>query len=209
MKIVLWIVFQIVIILSAITGVVLEISFQKGPFTGLNIFSYFTIQSNIIVALILMLNIVNRANPPRWLVTLKSGATIWILVTGLVFHFLLSKIYHPVGVLLASNILLHYIVPIGMQFNWLIFEPKGNYRHSDTLLWIGYPVLFAFLSLLRAQIDGFYPYWFLIPNKNYPDGAGSFGNVLIIIAGLAIAFSIIGNSLVVIDKSLQKLKRIE
>ena len=196
--------FQLIIICAAAAGVVLQIIFQKGPNSGLNLLSYFTIQSNLIVAVTLSLNIYYRTNPPEWLTVLKSGAAIWILVTGLVFHFLLSQVYHPVGILMFSNILLHYIVPVGVQLNWLIFEVKGTYRHKFTFIWIAYPTLYAFISLLRAKIDGFYPYWFLNPTKNYPDGAGSFVNVLIVIALLALVFSIIGNLIVLIDRYLKK-----
>ena len=196
--------FQILLICAASAGVVLQIVFQKGPNSGLNLLSYFTIQSNLIVAVALSLNIYYRANPPGWLAALKSGAAIWILVTGLVFHFLLSKVYHPVGILMFANILLHYIVPAGAQINWLIFEVKGTYRHKFTFIWIAYPTLYAFLSLLRAKIDGFYPYWFMNPTKNYPDGAGSLVNVLIVIALLALVFSIIGNLIVLIDRRLEK-----
>jgi hypothetical protein len=196
--------FQLIIVCAALAGVVLQIIFQKGPNSGLNLLSYFTIQSNLVVALALSLNIYYRTNPPGWLAVLKSGAAIWILVTGLVFHFLLSQVYHPVGILMFANILLHYIVPAGAQINWLIFEVKGTYRHKFTFIWIAYPTLYAFISLLRAKIDGFYPYWFLNPIKNYPDGAGSFVNVLIVIALLALVFSIIGNLIVLIDRRLRK-----
>jgi hypothetical protein len=196
--------FQIILICAAVAGVVLQIVFQEGPNFNLNSLSYFTIQSNLIVAVALSLNIYYRACPPEWLAALKSGAAIWILVTGLVFHFLLSQVYHPVGILMIANILLHYIVPVGVQLNWLIFEVKGTYRHKYTFLWIAYPTLYAFISLLRAKIDGFYPYWFMNPTKNYPDGAGSLVNVFIVIALLALVFSIIGNLIVLIDRRLEK-----
>ena len=199
------ILFQFTIIIMAISAVVIEIVFQKGPNSGLNILSYFTIQSNLIVAVALALNIFYRSDTPGWLSILKSGAAIWILVTGLVFHFLLSQVYHPVGILLVSNIMLHYLVPIGVQLNWLIFEKKGTYRHQYTFIWIGYPTVFAFASLLRAKIDGFYPYWFINPTKNHPDGAGSLVNVLIVIIVLALVFSIIGNLIVLIDRQLKKI----
>lgn len=196
--------FQIILICAAVAGVVLQIAFQEGPNFNLNSLSYFTIQSNLIVAAALSLNICYRTNPPVWLAALKSGASIWILVTGLVFHFLLSGSYHPVGILMIANILLHYIVPAGVQINWLIFEVKGTYRHKFSFLWIAYPALYAFISLLRAKIDGFYPYWFINPTKNYPDGAGSLANVFIVIALLALVFSIIGNLIVLVDRRLAK-----
>ncbi len=198
------IIFQILLVSAAAAGVGLEIFFQTGPNSGFNLLSYFTIQSNLIVAVTLALNIFYRNDVPGWLKVLKSGAAIWILVTGLVFHFLLSQIYHPAGILMFSNILLHYIVPIGVQLNWLIFEEKDTYRHKFTFIWIGYPTLYAFASLLRAKIDGFYPYWFINPTKNYPDGAGSFTNVLIVIAVLAVVFSFIGNLLVLLDRRMKK-----
>ena len=87
--------FQIILICAALAGVVLEIIFQKGHNSGLNLLSYFTIQSNLIVAVALSLNIYYRANPPGWLAALKSGAAIWILVTGLVFIFFYPRSIIP------------------------------------------------------------------------------------------------------------------
>lgn len=199
------ILFRILISVSAFTAVVLEIIFQQGPNAGLNVLSYFTIQSNLIVAFALTLSVYYKNETPVWLNILKSGALIWILVTGLVFHFLLSMLYHPVGIPAYSNIILHYIVPASVLINWLIFEEKGSLKHSFTLIWIGYPVLFAFASMLRGRLDGFYPYWFVNPSKPYPDGAGSFVNVLIIIIVLAVVFSVIGNLIVLLDRVLKKI----
>jgi hypothetical protein len=191
----------------AFTGVILEIIFQQGPNTGLNLLSYFTIQSNLIVGSALAFNVYYRSETPQWLNILKSGALIWILVTGLVFHFLLSQLYHPVGIPAYSNIILHYIVPAAVLFNWIIFEIKGTLRHSFTFIWIGYPSVYALLSLLRGLADGFYPYWFVNPWKPYPDGAGSLLNVVIVVIVLAVIFSIIGNLLVLLDRFMKKIQQ--
>jgi len=201
------IVFQLLISLSAFAGVIIEIVFQQGPHTGLNILSYFTIQSNLIVATAFAFNVYFRSETPAWVNILKSGALIWILVTGLVFHFLLSQLYNPVGIPAYSNIILHYIVPIAVLLNWIIFENKGALRHSFTFIWIGYPSVYAFLSLLRGMVDGFYPYWFVNPGKPYPDGAGSLLNVLIVVIILAVIFSIIGNLLVLLDRFFKKIQQ--
>jgi hypothetical protein len=141
---------------------------------------------------------------PHWLSVLKSGALLWILVTGLVFHFMLSHLYHPSGILLFSNIILHYFVPSGMLINWLIFEEKGTFRHKYTFLWIAYPCIFTVLSLIRGRIDGFYPYWFVNPVQEFPQGAGSLFNVMIVVIILSAVFAAAGNLIVFLDKYLGK-----
>ncbi|HNZ28219.1 MAG TPA: Pr6Pr family membrane protein, partial [Spirochaetota bacterium] len=60
---------------------------------------------------------------------LKSCALLWILITGLVFHFMLSKFHKPEGIFAYSNFILHYASPVGMLLNWLIFEKKGGYKY--------------------------------------------------------------------------------
>jgi len=197
------IIYQIVMIVLALFGVIVEVVIRSGISKGANMLSYFTIQSNLIIAATYILNIIFYKKNVQWMNALKSCALLWILITGVVFHFMLSKFYKPEGVFAYSNFILHYVSPVGMLLNWLVFEEKGGYKYRYFLFWVAYPILYVIVSQFRALIDGFYPYWFVNPTKPYPDGAGSGLNVVIITAVLAVVFCAIGAVLVFIDNRLK------
>lgn len=197
------IIYQIIFAALALFGVFVEVVIRSGIIKGANMMSYFTIQSNLIIAVTYILNIIFYKKDFQWINALKSCSLLWILITGLVFHFMLSKFHKPEGIFAYSNFILHYASPVGMLLNWLIFEKKGGYKYRYFLYWVAYPIFYVIVSQFRALIDGFYPYWFVNPTKPYPDGAGSGLNVVIITAVLAVIFCVIGAILVFFDNRLK------
>jgi hypothetical protein len=201
---------KLLIALAAATGIVINFLFWTGSEGRLNLFAYYTIQSNIIVALVFAAAgaraLVSKTVGPR-LALLERCSRVWITMTGLGFHFLLSRTYHPAGLLAVSNLLLHYIVPIGVVLAWLLLESKGSYRTRELGFWAAYPLAYAAFSLFRGSLDGFYPYWFINPTKAMPDGVGSWGGLAIAVGFLTLAFLTIGFALTAIDSLLARATR--
>jgi hypothetical protein len=135
---------------------------------------------------------------------LRLGSTIWILITGLVYHFMLSGASIAAGRLNFSYVALHYVAPIMAVLNWILFEEKGKARLVYAVTWLIYPLAYVGLSLLRLAIDGFYPYWFLNPLKPLPAGTGSAGVMLAIVAGLVAFFGLVGLLIAFLDRLLGK-----
>ena len=195
--------FQSLVLLLAVLGVAILMFNSRSIPDGLSLLSYFTIQSNLLVAVALALGIRGLAQDredPVLLVVFKSGAVLWILVTGIVYHVLLSGLWHPGGLTAFANLALHTFTPLGMVLNWLIFEKKGRYRYIFALYWLSYPFVYILGSWLRGWLTGFYPYWFFNPTRPYPGGAGSLGTMLLIVAGLALGFYGLGLLIVLVDK---------
>lgn len=175
---------------------------SKTFFGALNLFSYYTIQSNLLVAVAMVFSItalVKNQADSSLLVIFKSGTVLWILVTGIVYHLLLSRLVHFQGLMAFAVLSLHYFTPLGMVINWLVFEKKGRYRYIFTLYWLSYPLLYLLGSWLRGWLTGFYPYWFINPTQPYPEGAGSMGTMLMIVGGLFLGFYLIGLLIVFMD----------
>lgn len=199
--------FQLLIFFFSVTGIMINVAMTTNAAQSLQMLSYYTIQSNIIVALVMAADIiltVIQKNNLRAFVIIKGGATLWIMVTGVVYHVMLSGMWNPQGSMVYVNLSLHYITPIAMLLNWLIFEPKGQFRWRDSLWWLTYPLLYAAASLVRGQVDGFYPYWFLNPTASFPKGAGGWGNVLLLVLGLVIIFELIGLLIIWLDLRMKK-----
>ncbi len=193
------------ILFAGLLGLVINFSTSLTFKDGLNLFSYYTIQSNILVVLLISLRIYyrfNKKNITKFISLITVAMTSWLLVTGLGFILLLSAIYHPEGIKMISNISLHYVTPTLMLIYYFFTENKVKTKKSLLLLFISYPLVYCIISLIRGVITGFYPYWFLNPTMNYPEGVGSLLNVLLIFIGVAIIFTGIGYLLLWLHKKI-------
>lgn len=67
---------------------------QVKPFNPVNFFSFFTIESNILVACILLLSSIGTATFGRseQFSILRGAATVYILTTGLVYFFVTKRV---------------------------------------------------------------------------------------------------------------------
>ena len=81
---------------------------------------------------------------------------IIILITGIVYHFVLfpQKVAeNPVyQVFTFGNIVAHYIAPIGMLADWLLFGKKGLLSKREPIICVTVP----FLYFIVASVYGYY-----------------------------------------------------
>jgi hypothetical protein len=195
--------FQVLIVFLSLSGIAVNLWLAPTTSARLNSFSYYTIQSNLLVAAALLLGmryLWSGKPEPQGLVVFKSGALLWILVTGIVFALLLSGLWQPQGAMAYVNLSLHYLAPAGMLLKWLLFEPKGRYKLSYLPAWMSYPLAYVIFSWLRGAVTGFYPYWFLNPNDPYPQGAGSIGGMLAVFGVLVVGFILVSLLILLIDR---------
>lgn len=99
----------------------------------LELFSYYTIQSNLFIvflfAILAIFEIKKQPWEDNWKRIFKGMFTIGILVTMLVYHVLLKpgissgSIDYEVGSLADS--LLHTMVPTLVVLDWFLFDKKG------------------------------------------------------------------------------------
>ncbi|MBN2044291.1 MAG: Pr6Pr family membrane protein [Anaerolineales bacterium] len=130
----------------------------------INYFSYFTIQSNWLVALWWTLAIFGGNSPrqsfflsPR----LKGALTVYITVTFAVYALLLADTWEPTGFdWLFANIT-HYITPLAFILDWLLFETRGVYQSLWALDWLVYPVAYFIYALVYGAVIGhaLYPFF--------------------------------------------------
>jgi hypothetical protein len=172
---------------------------------------YFTAQSNIIAlgyfaGLLYWMVHRNTAEPaaPR----LRGAVTLWILITCLISHFLLSNGANPLPGLAAddpvtalrnwSAFLVHYVVPAMVLIDWVTFGPHRVVRWRDIPLWVAFPLGYGLLIEIRAVLLPAapirYPYFFLNPaERGYDWVAGQF-------VQLGVIFGILGAVVVGLDR---------
>lgn len=162
----------------------------------LNFFSYFTILTNVLMMLAMLVPAALPKSPlgkalagPR----LRTGVTLYAAVVGLVYHFLLHATWDPQGWLLIANVLLHYAMPVAMVLDWLAFTPKGALGAKHAVMWLAFPLLYGVWTLIHGLSDGWWPYWFINMDAIGPERA------LTNFAGLLLFFLGAGLLLVLID----------
>ena len=162
----------------------------------LNFFSYFTILTNVLIALAMLAPAIapdsafgRFARSP----SIRSGATLYAVVVGLVYHFLLHATWNPQGWSFLVNILLHYVMPTAMLLDWLMFTPKGSLRWTSAARWLAFPLAYGLWTLVHGYAAHWWPYWFI--------NAEALGltRALINFGGLLVLFFGLGLLLVLID----------
>lgn len=178
--------------LLGFSAVVTEIAtiVERGLWIPQNFFSYFTIESNIFAAAILLISafFVFAGKNSHTLEFFRGAATFFMVVTGIVFAILLAGIEG--SVLTAApwdNIVLHYLIPIAMAIDWIIDPPRQRVAYKKAILWLLFPLTYLVYSLVRGSIVGWYPYPFLNPaNGGY--GQVAVTSVVIMITGFVMIY---------------------
>jgi hypothetical protein len=133
--------------------------------TVVQFFSYFTILTNILVAIYSSISLL--ASPPKkfnWWFTSPCSATaltVYIVIVGLVYNIILRFLWSPTGLQKLVDEALHLIIPLLFLIYWFLFVPKGNLRWKNVLPWLLYPIIYLVYVLIRGSITGLFPYPFL------------------------------------------------
>lgn len=164
---------------------------ERGRFNPANFFSFFTIESNILVFVVLLLSAVAVAMGKNGkLDTLRGATTVYILIVGIGFSFLLAGLEDVALTAVPwDNTVLHYIMPIAMLVDFLIDRPKRKLAFKQSLYWLLFPIAYVSYSLTRGALVGWYPYPFLNPDIN-GYGAIAFTASCLLVLGLALVWGV-------------------
>jgi hypothetical protein len=156
--------------LAALAGLVVQVLVTADLETGffdtsteraLNVFAFFTIQSNIIVGVTSLLLALRSDRTSTGFRVARLTGIVAIAITFVVFHAVLKKLLDLESWALVADNLLHTIVPILAVIGWLVYGPR---RHtSRRILWLTavFPVAWCIFTLTRGAIVGWYPYPFV------------------------------------------------
>lgn len=164
MKTKLAITFALVTWFAVIAQYVLMVENRTFPLleTTVRFFSFFTILTNILVAVYLTCLVFPESN--RLKVINASGTltavTVYITMVGSVYQILLRHVWQPEGMQLVVNELLHTVIPILVIIFWYLYESK-HLQYSQMLSWAVYPLLYLVYILVRGHFSDFYPYYFI------------------------------------------------
>ncbi|WP_433721657.1 Pr6Pr family membrane protein [Actinoplanes sp. CA-051413] len=194
---------RLIAVVAVIAGVVLT---AAGPATVTGLLPFFTIQSNVAYGVFAAWAAFRGRDTPA---ALKGAVTLYVAITGLVYHLVLTNpasgfAVDPVHRNLPEaigNQLLHTVVPLLAVLDWLVFDERGRFRWCHALYWLAFPLGYLAFALIRGLVVDKYPYPFIDVNELGYDG------VSISSAGFAIAFWILGLLFVAIDRWSGRLLR--
>ena len=154
---------------------------------------FFTILTNALVMLV-MLQVAYSSKPAS--ASLVSAIVMSIIGVGLVYHALLAHLWEPQGLELLADHCVHTVVPLMSFAWWLVFIDKKALNFKQPLVWALWPVAYSLFTLVRSSFSNLYPYPFLDVTTH------GYGQIMLNIVGLSIAFICIGLVLVGIGRVL-------
>lgn len=124
-------------------------------------FSYFTIQSNLLV----ILTAASLALRPRmdgrvWRV-LRLDALVGITVTGIVYATLLAPLVNLSGLAGVTDKVFHYAIPVLAVVGWVLFGPRPRVDRGVVIRSLIWPLLYMVYIAAFGAATGWYPYPFI------------------------------------------------
>jgi hypothetical protein len=162
-------------------------SFSEG-----NFFSFFTIQSNILAATILVLTaLVRRDERSRLFDALRGAVTFYIAIVFVVFALFLSGLQEELDTHIAFvNFVVHYLIPVVLVVDWFLDPPRHRLGLRIALAWLAYPLAWFAYTIVRGSSTAWYPYPFVDVARHGYGGVFARGVVFILAFAIgAVAFA--------------------
>lgn len=127
----------------------------------LNIFAFFTVQSNLIVGATCLLLAINPDRSSTVFRVFRLIGLVGITVTGLVYHVALNGLLALDTWAMASDKLTHLVVPVMAVVGWLAFGPRGLASARVVKLTVLFPLTYMIFTMIRGPLaSDWYPYPF-------------------------------------------------
>jgi hypothetical protein len=171
----------------SITGAIAD---GSGAFRGMvNYFGYFTLTTNILCAGILAAygwggtgRLASFLRRPSVVTTAATA----IIIVGVVYHLILASQWHPQGLDLVVDTMLHTVLPIAFVGFWARSVPRGAVAFAHIPSWIGYPAGYAIYVFIRGELIGSYPYPFIdVAAIGYPAALRNAAGIAVVFVALA------------------------
>lgn len=166
--------------------------------TVIRFFSYFTILTNMMVAVYFTLVFFAKkqgaglVNKPGTLTAL----TIYITMVGTIYQVALRHIWEPQGLQRLVDELLHSVIPLLVIFFWSLYEMTKPVKYSDIFKWTIYPLVYLVFILIRGRASPFYPYPFVdVATLGMQKVLINSAVILIAFLGVAAIFLFVGKKL--------------
>ncbi|MGL3200270.1 MULTISPECIES: Pr6Pr family membrane protein [Curtobacterium] len=180
---------RLIAVIAVVSAILAQwlVSSKLPSYNPFNFFGYFTIQSNIAIAVALAATLVvgvRRERSPVGLSVFRGASTVYIATTGIVYNTLLVSVDVQTSVQ-WSNDVLHRVLPVYAVLDWLLFSDRARLLFRHVWWFLLYPAVWLVVILIRGATDGWVPYPFLDPSLGY-------GVVALYCLGVAVFIALMG-----------------
>ena len=178
--------------LTAIVSLLIHNASATADYNYLNFFSFFTVDANILAALVLLVAgaAALRGNQSRELSGLRGAVTTYMAITGIVYNLLLADLTENLQTNVQwANVIVHILMPIVLVVDFLIDRTVHRLGLRNALWWLVFPLVWTAYTLIRGAIVDWFPYPFLDHRLH------SIGVVALYVVGIAVAFFVVSTAL--------------
>ncbi|MBM4253435.1 MAG: hypothetical protein FJ146_15810 [Deltaproteobacteria bacterium] len=181
-------------IIAAIFQVMFTFAATNRDFSYFNYWQYFTNQSNLISALVILYrwsplyrgDELSRARYESW----RAALVVFMSQTTFVYWALLHGLFKSPDALTAlSNAFLHSGAFVYFLLEYAVEPPETLISLSSALWWLAYPVAYTALIQVMAQFRAWYPYPFMDPAKSGSVGAAVINQLVLALIIVAVALT--------------------
>lgn len=173
--------------------------------TAIRFLSFFTIQTNVLIAVCMLLPALMPSSPVSQLLRrplLRTAVLSYSALVGIIYLVLLRNIGDDDGLERRADQILHYVTPTMFLIDWLAWVPKGRVPFGAVPAYLLYPGLYCVWMLLYGALTGWYPYPFVNAARL---GSGELVRNIVGVTAVAVA---IPYALLVLDRILASLQRL-
>jgi hypothetical protein len=166
----------------------------QGTLDAGNYLTYFTIDSNLIATILLLVGAARWRSPRSpTLDLLRGAAVVYMTITGVVFAFLLSGTNVDTAIPWVNSVV-HEVMPMVVIVDWLLDPPQPRLTFKQGGLWLAFPLVWIIFEVIRGSITGKYHYPFLNPaNGGYVSVVGYSIAILVLMLIVCAAVVWLGN----------------
>lgn len=131
--------------------------------TIIRFFTFFTILTNILVAMVFIANWLQPKNSFQFFnkPDTQVAIAVYIFVVGFVYNTILRFIWQPKGWDKVADELLHLVIPIVYILFWYLKFSKKTINYKSIFSWLLFPMMYIVVVMIRGYFSGYYPYPFL------------------------------------------------
>ncbi|WP_338526905.1 Pr6Pr family membrane protein [Pseudomonas batumici] len=165
---------------------------------GLDVFlSYFTVLSNVLVALVLTSAATSGESTARRFLlspSVQGGAVVSVVLVSFVYNLLLRVPWNVREFQWVPDELMHDVMPVLFLLYWWFYVTKGRLQWRDMVPWLIYLLAYCVYLLLRGYLVGNYPYDFAdVGELGYPQ-------VLINAGMVVLGFMLVSLLVIAVDR---------
>ena len=170
-------------------------------FFVINFLSFFTILSNALSAIVLLIGAwyaFRAPSDPDWFNMTRASVVTYMATTFVVYNLLLRDISLDQATTLPwSNEILHVWAPLYVVLDWVLAAGRRPIAWKRIWTIAIFPIVWVIYTMIRGAVTGWYPYPFLNPEVS--PGVG-YGGVAVYVIAIAAFILLVGAGILGISR---------